>query len=209
MIMKRICLLMLSSAVASFLMLTSCNTGSKCTGSCCNGEGEKHNPAIENIFARKSVRDYDSVKTISPENMELIIKAGMAAPSGMNKQPWQFFVFSGKEEMASLSEKLPYAKMLKKAPAAVVVLGNPEISKLWYLDCAAATQNILLAAESLGIGAVWTAAFPYDERMNAINTALGIPEPWLPLALIPMGYPAGENMPKDKWDPAKVHYNKW
>ncbi len=197
------------------LLIAGCVVLASCCNSSSNSEISnekamvKYNGAIDNIFARKSVRSYDSTKTISSADMELIIKAGMAAPSGMNKQPWQFFVATNKEAMAALCNKLPYAKMLEEAVAAVVVLGNPEISQLWYLDCAAATQNILLAAESLGIGAVWTAGFPYDERMTAIREAFDIPEPWMPLCLIPMGYPLGENLPKDKWDPAKVHYNKW
>ncbi len=206
--MKRFYLI-LASFFAAFAFGACCNNTSEGTVAADAAKECEYNGAIDNIFARKSVRSYDSSKAISAEDMELIIKAGMAAPSAMNRQPWQFFVTTGKEEMAVLSEKLPYAKMLTEAVAAVVVLGNPEISKLWYLDCSAATQNILLAAESLGIGAVWTAGFPYDDRMNAINTAFGIPEPWLPLALIPMGYPSGNDMPKDKWDPAKVHYNKW
>lgn len=180
--------------------------------SCANAQQELvengFNPVLENIFARKSVRTFED-KTVSKDTLELIIKAGMAAPTGMNKQPWQFFVFSGKKEMAELSEKLPYAKMLKEAGAAIIVLGNPDISKLWYLDCSAATQNILLAVESMGLGAVWTAGYPYEDRMGAIKEALGVPDPWLPLCLIPVGYPKGEQKAKDKWDPAKVHFNVW
>lgn len=175
----------------------------------CNCPSQEGNPVIDNIFARKSVRNFEPGKTISGEDIELLVKAGMAAPSAMNRQPWQFFVFSGKEQMLELSEKLPYAKMLKSASAAIVVLGNPEISSSWFIDCAAVTQNILLAAESMGLGAVWTAGYPYEDRISAITTALGIPQPWIPLSLIPIGYPAGEHLPKDKWDPAKVHYNKW
>lgn len=175
----------------------------------CNCPSEEDNPVIDNIFARKSVRSFDMEKTISEQDIELLVKAGMAAPSAMNRQPWQFFVFTGKEQMDELSEKLPYAKMLKSASAAIVVLGSPEISSSWFIDCAAVTQNILLAAESMGLGAVWTAGYPYEDRISAITTALGIPQPWIPLSLIPIGYPAGDHQPKDKWDPAKVHYNKW
>ncbi len=207
--MKRICLLFTCFVVGCAMAVSCCNGTDSATGTSNETTSGKYNAVIENIFERKSVRTYDPAKAIPAEDMELVLKAGLAAPSAMNRQPWQIFVTSGREEMDILSEKLPYAKMLKSAPAAIVVLGNPEISKLWYLDCSAVTQNILLAAESLGLGAVWTAAFPYDDRMNAINTAFGIPEPWLPLALIPIGYPAGDDKPKDKWDPAKVHYNKW
>ena len=99
--------------------------------------------------------------------------------------------------------------MAAKAPAAIVVAGNPKVSEYWYLVWSAATQNILLAAESLGLGAVWTAAYPYEKNMNIIKEVLSIPEPYLPLCLIPLGYPKSETKAKDKWKPEKVHQNGW
>lgn len=166
------------------------------------------NPVFDNIFSRKSVRSYTE-QTVPIETLKLLVKAGMAAPSGMNRQPWEFVIISGKEEMAALAQKLPNNRMLKEAQAAIVVAGNPQTSTYWYLDCSAATQNILLAAESLGLGAVWTAGYPGVERMKAISDAVGIPEPYLPLCLIPIGYPKGEQKPKDKWVESKMHINKW
>lgn len=178
------------------------------------------NKVLENIHARKSVRTYKtnpdgSAVPVSKDTLEMIVRAGMAAPSAMNRQPWEFFVVTrggnqaNGDPMGIMAEKLPYAKMLKTAGAAIVVLGNPETGKLWQHDCAAAAENILLAIESLGLGGVWTAGYPYDERVEAIRQALGIPEPYLPLCIIPLGYPAGKEQPKDKWKPEKVHYDKW
>lgn len=166
------------------------------------------NPTLETIFNRTSVRSY-SDKPVSVETLTLLVKAGMAAPTGMNRQPWEFLVIQDKEIMAKLAADLPYAKMLKEAQAAIIVIGNPEKSDYWYLDCSAATENILLAAHSLGLGAVWTAGYPYDSNMNKIASALSIPLPYRPLCLIPIGYPKGENKPKDKWNPAKLHLNNW
>ncbi len=166
------------------------------------------NSVFENIFNRKSVRSYTE-QQVSLDDLKLLVKAGMAAPSGMNRQPWEFVIIHGKEEMAALSQKLPNNRMLKEAQAAIVVAGNPQTSHYWYLDCSAATQNILLAAESMGLGAVWTAGYPGVERMKAISDAVGIPEPYLPLCLIPIGYPKGEQTPKDKWKQEKLHINKW
>ena len=183
-------------------MFTSCNCGSS------NDVAEKVVTPIDNIFERKSVRSFED-KAISKDTLELLVKAGMAAPSAMNRQPWQFFVSTDRVKMDTLSNRLPYAKMLKESAAAIVVLGNPEVSKQWMIDCSACTQNILLAAESLGLGAVWTAAYPYEDRVNAIKEVYAIPDPWQPLSLIPAGYPKGEHKPKDKWDPAKVHYEVW
>lgn len=165
-------------------------------------------PAIENIFARKSVRQYTEQK-VEQATLELLIKAGMAAPTGMNKQPWEFIIVTDRAILEKFAALLPYAKMAAKAPAAIVVAGNPKVSEYWYLDCSAATQNILLAAESLGLGAVWTAAYPYEKNMNIIKEVLSIPEPYLPLCLIPLGYPKSETKAKDKWKPEKVHQNGW
>lgn len=178
------------------------------------------NQVIDNIHARKSVRTYrtnpdGSAVPVSKDTLEMLVRAGMCAPTAMNKQPWEFFVITrekgvnGADPMAILAEKLPYAKMLKTAGAAIVVLGNPEVGQLWQHDCSAAAENILLAIESLGLGGVWTAGYPYPERVSAIKETLGIPDPYLPLCVIPIGYPAGETKAKDKWKPRKVHYNKW
>ena len=166
------------------------------------------NPTLETIFSRKSVRTYTD-QPVSVDDLMLLVKAGMAAPTGMNRQPWEFFIIQDKALMASLADKIPYARMLKEAQAAIVVIGNPEKSIYWYLDCSAAAQNILLAAESIGLGAVWTAGYPFEDRMEIISKAVGIPKPFLPLCLIPIGYPKGDQMPKNKWDESKVHMNKW
>lgn len=166
------------------------------------------NPTLETIFSRKSVRTYTD-QPVSVDDLMMLVRAGMAAPTGMNRQPWEFFIVQDKALMASLSEKIPYARMLKEAQAAIVVIGNPEKSVYWYLDCSAAAQNILLAAESIGLGAVWTAGYPYEDRMETISKAVGIPKPYLPLCLIPIGYPKGEQKPKDKWVESKVHLNTW
>lgn len=166
------------------------------------------NPTLETIYQRKSVRSYTD-QPVSVESLTTLVKAGMAAPTGMNRQPWEFMVLQDKETMTKLSQNLQYAKMLKDAQAAIIVIGNPEKSPYWYLDCAAAAQNILLAAESLGLGAVWTLAYPSEERMNTIITALSIPSPYKPLCLIPIGYPKGPQTPKNKWVEAKMHLNKW
>lgn len=195
-------------AMVAFLLLLS-------------GAVSAQNPVLKNIHARKSVRDYKvnpdgSAVPVSIDTLEMIVRAGMAAPSAMNKQPWEFYIVTKKgigtgatDPMNIMAEKLPYAKMLKTAGAAIVVIGNPEMGNLWQHDCAAAAQNILLAIEALGLGGVWTAAYPYQERADAIKQALGIPDPYMPLCIIPLGYPAGVTNPKDKWKPEKVHYNKW
>lgn len=88
-------------------------------------------------------------------------------------------------------------------------VGSPARSSYWYLDCSAAAENILLAAHSLGLGGVWTAAYPYAERMEAVRSNLALPEGILPLCVIPIGYPAAVGEPKRKFDAGRIHYNGW
>lgn len=164
------------------------------------------------IHNRKSVRSYQE-KAVPEEKAEAMLKAAMAAPTARNIQPWLFYVITDRAILNQLAEALPYAKMLAHAPMAIVVAGdtrksNPQTEQQlnWAFDCSAATQNILLAAEALGLGAVWTGVFPYSERVNAVQKALSLDPNITPLNIIPVGYPAGEDQPKIKWDPEKV---KW
>ena len=143
------------------------------------------------------------------EKIDLLLRAGMAAPSGKDVRPWEFVVVSDRAKLDSMAAALPYAKMLTQARNAIIVCGDSVKSSYWYLDCSAAAQNILLAAESLGFGAVWTAAYPYEDRMQVVRKYTGLPENILPLCVIPFGYPATKENPKQKFDEKKIHYNQY
>ncbi len=164
--------------------------------------------AIETILARKSVRSF-LPKPVEEEKIELMLKAGMAAPSGKNHQPWEFIVIDDRNTLDSMAEELPYAKWLKESPMAIIVCGDTTKSFYWYLDCSASAQNILLAAESLGLGAVWTATYPYEDRMSVIKKYVEMPDNISSLCIIPIGYPSSPQQSKDKWDVNKIHRNNW
>lgn len=164
--------------------------------------------AISNIFERKSVRRYLD-KEVEQYKIDLILKAAMAAPSGKDMRPWEFVIVKDRAKMNDMANRLPYAKMLKEAPMAVVIAGDLKRSDYWYLDCSAAAQNLLLAAEALDLGAVWTAAYPYEDRMKIVAENLNFPDNIKALAVIPVGYPKGENKPKDKFNPDKIHTDSW
>lgn len=164
------------------------------------------NPVLENIFARKSVRTYLD-KGVEKEKIDLMLRAGMAGPSGKDTRPWEFILVSDRAVLDSMATALPYAKMLKQARNAIIVCGDSTRSFYWYLDCSTAAQNILLAAESLGLGAVWTAAYPYEDRMQVVRKYTALPQNILPLCVIPFGYPATKEQPKQKFDEKKIHYN--
>lgn len=167
------------------------------------------NEVLEVIHSRKSVRHFTN-KPVSKQQLEVILRAGMAAPTAVNRQPWAFYVVTERAILDTLAEQLPYAKMLFEAQAAIIVCGDMEkagnlVDKgYWVQDCSAATQNILLAAESIGLGAVWTAAYPYDDRTEAVIKTLNLPKKHIPLNVIPIGYPTGEDLPKNKWKPENV-----
>ena len=172
-------------------------------------EQSKAEIVLENIKNRKSVREYIPNKAVSEENVDALLKAGMAAPSGMNKQPWEILVINERAILDKLAEGLPYGKMLAHAPMAIIVCGDTTKSSYWYLDCSLVSQNILLAAEALDLGALWTAAYPYEDRISVIKNVINLPEHIVPLNVIPVGHPQGEYKPKDKWDETKVLKNKW
>lgn len=199
--MKRIFKLAVLAAITSVTMSSCCNNSSKVDA------------VLENIHSRKSVRQYTS-EPVSQADVETMLRAAMAAPTAVNFQPWRFVVINERENLDALSEKLPYAKMLQSAPLAIVVCGETlwmggNENPFWAQDCSAATQNILLAAEALGLGAVWTAAYPDEMRCEAISSTLGLPSTVKPLCVIPIGHPAGDDQPKDKWKPENIHYGKW
>ena len=166
------------------------------------------------IFKRKSVRKYLN-KPIEKKDIETLIKAGMAAPTAGDKRPWAFIGIMEKEKLLSLAEGLPHGKMLENAGAAIVVCGIPsesfpgKLADFWIQDCSAATENILLAAEAIGLGAVWIGVYPGEERMEVLRKNLALPEGVLPLNIISIGYPTGEEKPKDKYNPAKIHWTQW
>ena len=167
----------------------------------------------ENIMSRKSVRKFLD-EPVPNDVLESVLKAGMAAPSAMNRQPWAIEVVNDKEILNGLSAMLPYGR-LETAPVAIIVCGD--MSKtlegnardFWVVDCSMMAENILLAAHAHGLGAVFTGAWPTKERGDKVKEYLGMPENYEVLGVIPMGYPAENPEPKDKWNPDAVHYNVW
>ncbi|MDR2653277.1 MAG: nitroreductase family protein [Prevotellaceae bacterium] len=198
-------------AIASILF-ASCNNQEKKEE---NVTVDTKTAVLQNIHNRKSVRDFERRKMISKDDLTTLVKAGMAAPSAVNKQPWEFVAVSDSAVLNALSEKSPNNKMLRNAGGAILVCGNSErflpdgASEFWVQDCSAATQNILLAAEAMQLGAVWTGVYPNMERVKQLQESFNLPETVLPLSFIIIGYPEGEQTPKDKWQENYLHWEKW
>ena len=180
--------------------------------------------ALEVIKARTSIRAYTGEK-LSEEQINTLLDAAMAAPTASNIQPWRFVVITDDEVKAGLYENERNKSMATTAGAVIVVCGEttrlrkprgdenaqPEVvpNIFWYEDCSAATENLLLAATALDLGAVWLSCYPNEKSVERISTYLGLPPTVCPLAVVPVGVPAEHPEPKQKWDPEKIHYDRW
>jgi len=171
------------------------------------------NQTLNVVYSRRSVRAFTG-EEVSRENLIKILKAAMAAPSAVNIQPWAFIVVTKRETLDQLCAKLPYAKMLDKAGAAIVVCGIPSKDEVfakdyWIMDCSAASENILLASHALGLGAVWTAVYVDKERIENVRNILNIPSNIIPLNVIPIGIPKEKGKALDKFKEEIIHWDKW
>lgn len=172
------------------------------------------NDAYMNIIRRVSVRRY-SDKPVSSEEVSAILHAAMSAPSGVNKQPWEFIVVDNRNLLTQLADALPYAKMTAQASVAIIVCGNKERflpgvdDVLWEQDLAAASENMLLAAYAIGLGGVWTCIYPHEDRIAPVRSILNLPENLIPFNLIPVGHPLTDRAPMDKWHPERIHHNRF
>jgi nitroreductase len=167
--------------------------------------------ALETIFTRRSIRRFTD-ETVSDEHIETLLRAGMAAPSAGNQQAWEFVVIDAPELLQAIPSVHPYAQMCAQAPLTLAVCAEPgreKYSGFWVQDCSASTQNILLAAHALGLGAVWLGIAPTGERAHQLAELLKLPQGIEPLALIAVGHPAESKEPEDRFDPHKTHHNQW
>ena len=169
------------------------------------------NPVIEAIIKRRSIRCYTG-KDVEKSSIELLLKSAMYAPSARNEQPWHFIVIDNKELMEQIMKVHPYASMLSDASVAILICGDEklELSKgYWPVDCAAATQNLLLAAYSLGLGAVWLGVYPRPERQVGIRKIFSLPTHVHPFSLVSIGYPAEEKSVPDRFKEQRIRWNRW
>ncbi len=163
------------------------------------------------IFTRHSIRKYTD-QPVSEETVKTLLRAAMAAPSARNEQSWEFIVIRDKNILKQFPDFSPFAAHVPGAQAAIVVLGNKKLEAvpgLWVPDCSNATMNILLAAHSMGLGAVWTTLYPYEERMAGARKLLNLPDHIVPLTVVPIGYPAEKKPETDRFNPAKIHMERW
>ena len=166
---------------------------------------------IDTIYDRRSVRKYTD-KEVNPDLVDEILRAGMFAPSGCNKQPWEFVVFNEKDLIKEIKKLHPYATALETAPVCIMVCGDTqkEMAKGFYqVDCSAAIENMLLASKALGLDTCWMGIYPWAEVMQAFSKRFNLPENIEPFALISLGYAESKQSRPKRYDSSKIHYNKW
>jgi len=166
---------------------------------------------MNSILTRRSIRKYTG-KEVTDEQLKELLKAGMSAPSAGNEQPWHFIIIRSKETFEKIMKVHPYSKMLAEASAAIAVCGDEsrQIHEgYWVQDCSAATENILIQANDMGLGAVWLGVYPRTDRVEAIKKILELPPEITPLCLISIGYPAETKEPANRYDEKRIHYEKW
>ena len=167
------------------------------------------NDLIQTILARRSIRKY-TAEPVSEEAIRALLEAAMAAPSASNRKPWQFVVVTERETIDALAEAHAHGKMLFEAPLCISVCGDlTEMERFWVQNCSAATENLLLAAVALGLGAVWLGVYPRDERVKSVRQILDLPDHITPLNLISIGHPAEKRQPRTQYDEARVHRGRW
>jgi nitroreductase len=166
---------------------------------------------MEAILTRTSIRKYTD-RPVPDELVTELLRAAMAAPSAQNQQPWQFVVVRDRTLLEGLARAQPYSGMARHAQLAVVVCGDLSLERspgFWVQDCAAATENLLIAANAAGLGAVWTGTYPREDRVANVRSLLQLPDHIIPLAVIPIGYPAEHPSAPDRYDARRVHIDRW
>jgi len=166
---------------------------------------------LDHILDRRSIRRFTDQK-ISEQEIKAVLTAAMYAPSAVNRQPWHFVVIDDRELMEKIMEVHPHARMLQTASHAIVICGDEQLQHddgYWVVDCGAATQNMLLSAHALGLGACWVGLHPREERKRVFSKLLHLPSHIKPFALVALGYPDEQKRRPERFHPAKVRHNDW
>ena len=164
----------------------------------------------EIIEKRRSIRKFKSCVLITREQLDRLLGAAMMAPSACNTRPWEFIAVSKREILDKIVNVHPYAAMCASASAAIIVVAIPQTDTMpegyFAQDCAAATQNILLEAVSLGLGACWCGVYPRPERIKGLRELFSINEPKIPFNVIAIGTPDESPERRGFFEESKVIY---
>jgi nitroreductase len=166
---------------------------------------------IKAIMSRRSIRKFTN-QDVSENDLKILLEAAMQAPSAGNQQPWHFLVIKRRDILAEIQKFHPYSSMLSEASLAILICGDSLLEKYknyWVIDCSNAAENLLLAAHSIGLGAVWLGIHPREERINPMKKLFSLTDNIFPHSLIAIGYPAETKKPEYRYKPERIHFDKW
>jgi nitroreductase len=167
--------------------------------------------ALEAIKTRRSIRKYRE-KKIPGDLIREIINCAMYSPSAFDYQPWHFIVADNKEIFEEILKAASHAEMIKEASHAVILCGDRSLEEnigLLIQDISAATENLLLAAHSYGLGAVWVGIYPFEEIVAGIKEIFKLPDNIIPVSMAVIGYPAESPVQPERYKAERIHFNKW
>jgi len=167
--------------------------------------------AMEAILSRRSIRRYTDEPVLEKLIQELL-EDSMSDSSANNEHTCHFVIINESQILDEIPKYHPYSYMLREAPLAIAVCGDSRretVKGYWVQDCSAATENILIAAQAKGLGAVWLGIYPREERAIAFQKLLRLPEHIIPLCLVSVGYPAEKKPHANRYDPSRIHHNRW
>ena len=166
---------------------------------------------LQTILSRRSIRKFTK-ESVSDQVITELLEAAMSAPSAGNEQPWHFIVIRDRQILDDIPNYHPYSHSLKEASVAIMVCGDSKLEQ-WkgcmVQDLSAATENILIAVQAKGLGAVWLGLHPEKERVEGVRKLLNIPQDVIPLCVIPVGYPAEQKPAANRYDSSRIHNDKW
>lgn len=166
---------------------------------------------LDGLMSRRSIRRY-TTQPVSDSQVDVLLRAAMAAPSAGNAQPWRFVVVTDRHQLEALSAATPYSGMIAEAPLAIVVCADTSVEKhpgYWVQDCSAAVQNTLVAAHAIGLGAVWIGVHPVTERVANVASICSVPQGVEVLAMIAVGHPVEAKPAAERYEPSYVYRDRW
>jgi nitroreductase len=173
-------------------------------------KGEDEMETIKAIMTRRSIRTW-TAEPVTENERKIILEAAMNAPSAADARPWHFVTMDDPEVIGQFTE-LGGTEMLAESTFMVLICGDASKETypgFWPQDCSCAAQNMQLAAHDIGIGCVWIAVYPLEERVETFRKVLGIPEAITPFGLLAMGVPNEVLPPEHRYDPERIHHNSW
>lgn len=167
--------------------------------------------SMDSLLTRRSIRKFKNIP-VPPKMVHEILRAGTAAPSAGDEQPWHFIIIDDRKLLEAITQFHPHAAMLKESPMAILACADLNLEKhkdYWVQDLSAATENMLIAANDLGLGSVWLGVYPREDRVKGFRDLFSLPENIVPFSLLPVGYADEKKAPADRFRRERIHQNKW